>query len=282
MLKFDIAGIVLEVNSDKLNITSKLRAFICNSKKNTDIRVKLKSSKQVKFPEGKVLLDETIRWVKEIPYNNKISACFCIGDSDGIEINVEANDEWNEATVTYLESEYDDEYMIRELPCEIVFRNRILLHEGIVIHASAVEYEGKGIIFTAPSGTGKSTQASLWKEHMGSKTLNDDHPALRIVNSKPYVYGTPWSGSSPEALNGSAPLRAIFVLEQATQNSIQLLDKKESVSRLMARCFLPYFECDLMNIAMRNLEKVINSTPVFLMKCRPDKEAVDMVYQYLK
>ena len=77
---------------------------------------------------------------------------------------------------------------------EVLFRTSLLCCDGIVIHSSAIELDGNGILFSAPSGTGKSTQANLWREHKGAVVLNGDRPALRTLDGSVYVYGTLWSG----------------------------------------------------------------------------------------
>jgi len=164
---------------------------------------------------------------------------------------------------------------------EIMFRNRILFHQGIVLHASAIEWEGQGILFCGPSGMGKTTQANLWKKHKGAGMINADRPALRIIGNTPYVYGTLWNGSSKEFKNRSMPLRAIVVLEQAVKNSVHSLDGREAARRLLPRSFLPYYQPEIMDLALCNLENIIALVPIYHLLCRPDNEAVELVYQCL-
>ncbi len=159
---------------------------------------------------------------------------------------------------------------------EVLFRTTILLRQGIVIHSAAVDCSGSGIIFSAPSGTGKSTQANLWRKHKGAVVLNGDRPALRVVDGRVYVYGTPWSGSSPDSVNKSSPLKAIVMLEQSDANSIRQLEKPEAVRYLMPRCYLPYGVADLLERAVDNMDSIIERVPVYLLRCRPDAEAVEI------
>jgi len=97
-----------------------------------------------------------------------------------------------------------------------IFKFAILKHNGIVIHSSAIEYDGSGILFSAPSGTGKSTHTGLWKKYYPNITtiLNDDMPAIRFVDNVPYIFGTPWSGKTEINCNQFAPLKAIIFLQQ--------------------------------------------------------------------
>ena len=164
---------------------------------------------------------------------------------------------------------------------DVLFRNRILFHQGLVLHSSAIKYCDKAILFTAPSGTGKSTMAHLWVKHKNAVILNGDSPAIRMMGDRPIVFGTPWSGSKPEFVNDSAPLKAIVVLEQAPENRIRKLDAYEYVTRVLPRVFLPYFDQGLMGRALENFEKIVGSVPVYLLQCRPDQEAVELVHQCL-
>ena len=165
---------------------------------------------------------------------------------------------------------------------EVIFRTSILFNHGIVVHAAAIDYEGKGIIFSAPSGTGKSTQANLWNKHKGARILNGDRPCLRISEGHVEVYGTPWSGTSKQFLNHSSPLSAIIMLEQANTNEISQLSAAAAIRLLVPRCYLPYYCENLMTLALENIGQIIKKTPIYLLKCRPDIEAVELVAERLK
>lgn len=164
---------------------------------------------------------------------------------------------------------------------EIAFRTTILFYQGIVLHASAISYNGKGLVFSAPSGTGKSTHAYLWAIHKGAEILNADRPALRIIEDQVRVYGTPWSGTSDQFVNKSAPLTAIFLLEQSLQNKVGVISPQEVLQRLAARCYLPYFDGGLLGMALDNIGLIMERIPVYLLKCRPDKQSVEKVVSWL-
>lgn len=81
----------------------------------------------------------------------------------------------------------------------------LLSHEGMMLHASAVEYGGQAVCFSAPPGTGKSTHTEKWVRLFGASILNDDKPALRRESGVWQVYGTPWCGKEALHQNRSAP-----------------------------------------------------------------------------
>jgi len=160
---------------------------------------------------------------------------------------------------------------------EVLFRSVIMYHRGLVIHSSGIECDGIGIIFTAPSGTGKSTQADLWRMHRNARVLNGDRAALRFDGDTVNVYGTPWSGSSPDSRNEHAPLKAIVILEQAKENTLKRLTPQEAAWHLVPRCYLPYGIPSLLDLAFNNLNDIIYAVPVYMLKCKIGREAVDLV-----
>ncbi len=159
-----------------------------------------------------------------------------------------------------------------------VFRYCILKRNGMVVHSSSISHDGNGIIFSAPSGTGKSTHTSLWMKYYGENTqmINDDCPAITFDKEFPYVNGTPWSGKTNINFNISAPLRAVVLLQQEPENKIQRISVDEAVFRLLHEVTRPAYK-DLMNKTLANIEKIVTSTPVYLLGCTIDKEAVDLV-----
>jgi len=210
------------------------------------------------------------------------SIYLCEENTDKVLCRADANHDWSRAEVTFLENNQFAELGVTGFLCEIIFRNRILFKNGIVLHASALSWEGKGLAFTAPSGTGKSTQAKLWAKHMGALVLNDDRPVLKLENGKTYVYGTPWSGTKRLYHNGSAPLTAIILLEQAAENHIFNLTAATAVSKIMPRCFLPYYDKDIMVMCLNTLAEMLSRISIYQLQCRPDREAVQLLYECLK
>lgn len=154
-----------------------------------------------------------------------------------------------------------------------------LAHQAFILHSSFVAWRGQGILFTAPSGTGKSTQADLWKQYEGADIYNGDRTIVRKVDGKFIGFGSPYAGSSGIYRNESAPIRAIVVLTQAPDNQIQRLSGKQA--------FLPLFRETLANTwnpaymeAMTDLlMDAASSIPIFHLACRPDQDAVNTVKQ---
>lgn len=158
----------------------------------------------------------------------------------------------------------------------------LLENYAFILHASIVSWKGKGILFTAPSGMGKSTQAELWHRFHGADILNGDRAVIRRTDGLYRAYGSPYAGSSGIYRDESVPVEAIIILEQAQENRIRKCFGKEA--------FVPIFRETLMNTWNQNyisaMVELIGNTvveiPVYHLACRPDKEATDLVRQTLE
>ena len=106
--------------------------------------------------------------------------------------------------------------------------------DTLLIHASVIRNAGYGYLFTAPSGTGKSTHTHLWYKYIpGSDLMNDDNPVVRIVDDEARVYGSPWSGKTPCYRNIWAPIGAITRIEQRPVNEIERLPPVQAFAALL-------------------------------------------------
>lgn len=278
-----IAGIPIEINSTiPYKNKKKINTFLSKDQEQVELKLFLNYNNNLIPPEDSLVLDDMVYWSKRKHDSDDTSIAIYDLESNQVTYHLQVNNRWNNAVINYRKSKRDILFPLFETLGEILFRNCLLFHQGMVIHAAAIECSGKGIIFSAPSGTGKTTQANLWRKHKGAKIINADRPAVRVIGNESYVYGTLWNGSSKKCSNQSVPLSAIVLLEQSEDNVIHKLEKKEAIEKLMPRCFLPFYQEDLMSLALNNIEQIINQTPVYLLKCRPDREAVELVYQCVK
>jgi len=161
------------------------------------------------------------------------------------------------------------------------FSRALLEFDGFCLHASAVALDHRAVLFSAPCGTGKSTHASLWQQHFGpdqAVVINDDKPALRLMEDAFYVYGTPWSGKSDLNANLKVPLQAIVFLEQAEQNHIRRLNNKEAVRMLIYQSLRPNSDSNKMNRLLALLDVLLKETVVYQMGCTVSIDAVKLTY----
>ncbi len=147
-------------------------------------------------------------------------------------------------------------------------------YNTLLIHASLVRQNGYGYAFIAKSGTGKSTQVSMWLKHLPNCDLmNDDNPIIRIIDNVPVIYGSPWSGKTPCYRNIKAHLGAITQIDRAPQNSIDRLFPIDALVNFIPACSSIRWDENIYDDIIRNITQVIEKTPFYILHCLPNKEA---------
>lgn len=165
----------------------------------------------------------------------------------------------------------------------IAFAQAILRRDGISIHASTVIADGRAWIFLGKSGTGKSTHARLWLRNIpGSRLLNDDNPAVRLVDGKAVAFGTPWSGKTPCYRNESAPIGGIVRLVQGDADIFTEKDEVAALVALLPSCSVVHSDAALQSRLCDTLARLIELVPVGELKCLPDNESAIICYNNLK
>lgn len=145
----------------------------------------------------------------------------------------------------------------------------------LLIHASTVVYDGRAVMFLAESGTGKSTHSRLWLENIpGTSLLNDDAPALRIIDGRAVAFGTPWSGKTPCYKNEEYPLAACVRIRRAPYNRIEKLSGIAAFGALLPSC-LPTMQQhdDMLDAVCATLSALLPAVPAYTLDCLPDATA---------
>ena len=161
--------------------------------------------------------------------------------------------------------------------------SRILLHRGgLILHASYIIWNGRAILFTAPSGTGKSTQSELWEEAKKAEIVNGDRAVLREKDGGMWAYSLPFAGSSGICVNKSAPVRVVVVLAQAAENSVYELTPAEAIKHLYSQCALNRWNREEVEAVLGVLAKMVRKIRVVKLDCLPDHSAVEILSDYLE
>ncbi len=160
------------------------------------------------------------------------------------------------------------------------FYTALLDNDGFMLHASAVVVDGLAYCFSAPSGTGKSTHTSLWLDAFADKgayIINDDKPAIKLVDGVPMVYGTPFSGKHDISVNTCVPLKALCFIQRSETNSIEKIAPLRAASLVLDQTIRPEDE-GRMDRLFSTLEKVVMSVPSYVLSCNISKEAALLAY----
>lgn len=162
-----------------------------------------------------------------------------------------------------------------------LFPIRMLLmkYNTMVLHASRICVKNKGILFTAPSGTGKSTQAMLWKKYENAEIVCNDRTLIRYCSEQYYTYGYPIDGSSPIAENRKLELGAIIVLRQGSKNIVERINALRALKYLIEQTVFDTWSSYARNQVIKEWMDILNQYPIYLLTCKPDKEAVECLKQ---
>ena len=150
-------------------------------------------------------------------------------------------------------------------------------HHGFMLHSSFIKWKEKGILFSAPSGTGKSTQADLWVKYEGADILNGDKSGVRKQNGIWRAYGLPNAGSSEIYRNECADLKMVVVLRQAKENKIRRMESKEALFCLYQECVMHRWDRQFTEKILDTLKEFVEEVPVYLLECLPAQGAVELV-----
>lgn len=153
----------------------------------------------------------------------------------------------------------------------------LLRHSGLLLHASFIRCQGKAVLFSAPCGTGKSTQAELWEKYEGADIVNGDRAGLRRLGCGWAAFGLPYAGSSGIYRNESAPLAAVILLSQAKENRLRRLKAFEAFPDLYREVMVHRWDRKFVSESTELLLQLLQEIPVYLLECRPDQEAVQLV-----
>lgn len=149
-----------------------------------------------------------------------------------------------------------------------------LQHQTLLFHASVIGHAGRGYLFLAESGTGKSTHSALWLKHIpGSQLLNDDNPAVGLRDGQMIVYGTPWSGKTPCYRDCAMPVGAMVDIRRDTTNHIEPQNPVQAFASHMSSCSGIRWNRTLYRAQCDTLAALVERVHSYTMYCRPDREA---------
>lgn len=207
--------------------------------------------------------------------------------SPDFSIEITAEDiefERNRSKSTHANSgdDFSDEYL-ETLAVYRKIAEKLPFYNAFLFHASAIEIDGEALIFTAKSGTGKSTHTELYRKKFGSRVavINDDKPIVLIKGDVPFVCGTPWSGKRGLNTNKIVPLKAICLLKQDENNFIQSISSDEAFIKLLTQAYRPS-SAEGMSQFLSLFSKMLANTEIYQLHCNKSDEAATVSYNGIK
>lgn len=160
-------------------------------------------------------------------------------------------------------------------------------HKRFLMHGASISYEDNAFLFTARSGTGKSTHIRLWKKYIGEKVkiVNGDKPFISLEQSargvvEPMIYGTPWAGKERWQRNCSEPLKGICFVQRGTANTIRQLKPEECVMMLFNQVYMPEDPTAVAQ-TLELLDVLVKNVPFYLLTCDMSEDAVRCSFEAL-
>ena len=172
--------------------------------------------------------------------------------------------------------------------CEYIFFGacfaaRLLKYNGFVLHSSAIAYEGNAYLFSADSGTGKSTHTGFWQDVFGKENvifINDDKPAIREINGVFYASGTPFSGKSDLSNNIVVPLKAVCFIHRAEQNEMKRLNPSDAMELLFGQILRPR-QSQSITLLFEILDSFFTKVPVYSLGVTYSPDSAKFAYEAL-
>lgn len=175
---------------------------------------------------------------------------------------------------------------------------QILSHNVLLVHGSVIAVDGEAYLFTALSGTGKSTHVRLWRQLFGERgvMVNDDKPLIRVrtnttLSETPHsslfplpsslVYGTPWDGKHHLSNNISVPLKAIIHLQRGAENHIEQITPAEMLPILLQQTFRPSTAQGTLQV-MQLLDALSKQVKFYSLHCNMEPEAAQVAYEGMR
>lgn len=158
--------------------------------------------------------------------------------------------------------------------------NRLLGgYDGFFFHSSSLMLGGEAYVFTAVSGTGKSTHTALWRKHFGERVtmINDDKPVIRRIAGRFFICGTPWMGKSEIGNNVKAPIKAIYILRRSEKNYVEKVSVGQYFKNILEATVIPQ-DKENMGKLLTLLDGLFSEVPLFVLYCNMEEGAVTTAY----
>ena len=177
---------------------------------------------------------------------------------------------------------FSDEYL-ETLAVYRKIAEKMIDYDTILFHGSVIAIDGIGYLFTAKSGTGKSTHTRLWRDLFGERAImvNDDKPLIKVSESGIIVYGTPWDGKHRLSTNISVPLKSVCVLERSEENRIEKVTADSVYNMLVQQVYRPQNPQKLLK-TLQLIDILSENAGLYRLGCNMNISAAELAYKAMK
>lgn len=150
-------------------------------------------------------------------------------------------------------------------------------HGLYALHSASIDYKGQAFLFSAPSGTGKSTHVKLWEKAGWARQLNGDLNLIGFHGGAPLVYGMPWCGTSGVFTTRTVPLGGIILLKRGRVNTVADISADCAALRVSQRLISPVWTKEMLTENLNFCKKLQEHTMIQELTCTPDLKAARVV-----
>ena len=157
---------------------------------------------------------------------------------------------------------------------------RLPFYQRMLMHGAVIAFQGKGYMFSAVSGTGKSTHIALWKKYLGNQVeiINGDKPFLHVKKDQVLVCGTPWAGKEGWNVNRTVSLAGICFLQRGKKNQIHRLEPQDSLQHFLTQIYMPE-NMEAAGMTLELLDMLLKNVPLYLLECDISEKAVQTSFE---
>lgn len=270
---YKIADIKIHIESPfKINIGIESEDFI-SYEKDEDIFLKYIKVDKPLYIKGKLVYKNKVQFYKTD--NGFIHELHPALDMDPYAWTI-PKDKYN-YEVRYLEGEEKNIDYSRNIIDIMNIEQVLNTFNAFILHSSFIKWQDKAIIFSAPSGTGKSTQADLWEKYENAEIINGDRSGIRKMDGKWTAYGLPIAGSSGIYKNKKAEISHIIVLKQGKENKLTQLSPREAFVKLYSETLVHTWDKEFQENIINMITDVVQNVQIYQYECLPDKSAVEFL-----
>lgn len=176
---------------------------------------------------------------------------------------------------------WDSWFPLRKPLGEVLMLHLLSRDGGVLCHASGVMMDGNVLLFMGNSGAGKTTLSRLWLQMQNVTLLNDDRIVVREKHGQLWAYGTPWHGDEGTVSPANGPLKRVFIIHHARENTLTPLFGARAIAEMLPRVFPPYWDPAGMSATLELLERIVQTTPCYALGFTPDVSVTDFIRRSL-
>ncbi|MFH1641154.1 MAG: hypothetical protein ABIA66_04220 [Candidatus Omnitrophota bacterium] len=258
------------------------KCFVTSKPKKTDFNITVNTKIMPDFKPGETIFDTEYSWMLHAFNGGYLYQDRLIREDYGPYIRrAIVKKDFSHATIYCSEKsarEFGLFNWIFDVPIgQFLMTSVFAKKQALVIHSCAVKHKGEGLVFMGFSGSGKSTLAGLWRKSKMGVVLSDERIVVRKINRGYRIFGTPWTGSNFAFANTNAPLKRIYLISHAKENSIRPVSPNKALPIFLANMRLPLWDKEKTNQVINMVNEVLFSVPIFELGFKPTEEILKLI-----